>query len=179
MPICYGGGVSCIEDFHQLFRTGVEKVSINTAAIDNPELITEASDKYGSQSVIVSIDVRKDPLGKYWVYRDRGKNNTRMRVTDWANEVEELGAGEIFLNNVDRDGTYGGYDTTLIRRVTSKLNIPVIACGGARSLEDLSKAVENGGASAVAAGSLFVYWGKKKGILINYPSRDQLEKVLV
>jgi cyclase len=176
MPICYGGGISTLNQASKLFRLGVEKISVNTAAINRPEFVQELSVKFGKSSIVITIDVKKDILGNYYVYTNRGKKNTGMRVEEWVKKVGVLGAGEIIINNIERDGTMVGYDTKLLNMVSKVSNIPIVACGGAGKLEDFGIAVREGCVSAVAAGSLFVYWGRKKGILINYPERKLLEK---
>lgn len=176
MPICYGGGIRSIKDAQQLFRLGVEKISINTAGIENPEFIKELSEKFGKSSIVVTVDVKKDILGNYYVFAERGKRNTGMKVNEWVNKIEELGCGEIILNNIDKDGMMNGYDLKLLKIVSQEVHIPVVACGGAGKLEDLKSAVQEGGVSAVAAGSFFVYWGSKKGILINYPEQQKIEE---
>lgn len=177
MPICYGGGIKTLEEASKLFRLGVEKISVNTAGINRPEFIKELSKKYGKSSVVVTIDVKKDIFGKYFVYTNRGRKNTRIRVEKWVKRIEEFGVGEIIINNIDRDGTMEGYDTKLLNMVSNISNVPIVACGGAGKLEDFGLAVKEGHVSAVAAGSLFVYWGRKKGILINYPEMKRLEEI--
>lgn len=177
MPFGYGGGIRSIEHIKKLFSLGVEKAIINSYAIENPSFIKEASDFFGSQSIVVSIDVKKSLMGKYKVY-DSSKNKlTDLDPVEFSIKMESSGCGEIFLNSVDRDGTMKGYGIELIRKVTDKVNIPVIACGGAGKLEDLRDAVKQGNASAVAAGSLFVFQGKHRAVLINYPTQKELEKI--
>jgi len=129
---------------------------------------------FGSQSVVVSIDVKKNIFAKYRVYIKDGRKKTVLDVIDWARRIEELGAGEILINSIDRDGTFSGYDIKLIRSVTSSVTIPVVACGGASSIEDFVHAVNLGGASAVAAGSMFVFQKTRTGILISFPSEAEL-----
>lgn len=176
MPICYGGGINSLEDASKLFRLGVEKISINTAGINNPEFIRELSEKFGRSSIVVTMDIKKDIFGNYYVFTNRGKKNTGIRVEEWVKKVEELGAGEIIINDIDRDGTMSGYDIKLLKTVSQNSHIPVVACGGAGKLDDFRMAVKDGGVSAGAAGSLFVYLGPKRGVLINYPERDILEE---
>lgn len=143
----------------------------------NPKLITEASSVVGSQSVVVSVDVKKNVFGKYKVYTRNGTENTGHDPSEFAKKMEDAGAGEIFLNAIDKDGTYNGYDLELIRKVTDGLNIPLIACGGASSLEDFRGAVDKG-ASAVAAGSMFVFQRPHNAVLISYPSQKELKSKL-
>lgn len=173
MPLAYGGGISTFEQARQVFNLGVEKVIINSAAFGSPDLIREVAEVYGSQSVVVSIDVKKSILGKYSVYTHRGKVDRKVNPVEHAKNVVELGAGEIFLNCIERDGTGAGYDLTLIRNVSNAVGVPVVACGGAGGLAHFREAVENG-ASAVSAGSLFVYYGKHRAVLITYPTQEEL-----
>ncbi|GAB4413817.1 MAG: AglZ/HisF2 family acetamidino modification protein [Bacteroidia bacterium] len=178
MPLCYGGGIHRPDQARDLFLAGVEKVAFNTAAHENPQLITTLARSYGSQSVVVSIDVKKDLLGRYRAYIRGGKTSTGMDPVAYARRMEDLGAGELVVYAIDRDGTYEGYDTDLLARVCSEVSIPVIACGGASGLDDLRRAVTEGHASAVGAGSMFVFKSKERGVLINYPSQQQLNQHL-
>ena len=177
MPFAYGGGINNLEDIKKIFSLGVEKVAINNYAIENPSFIKSASDLFGSQSIIVSIDVRKSLFGKYEVYTHSGKNATKLEPVKFAIQAEEMGAGELLLTSIDRDGTMQGYDNNLITEVSDAVSVPVIACGGAGNIEHFAEAVK-AGASAVAAGSLVVYQGFNRGVLINFPTRDELEMVL-
>lgn len=174
MPFAYGGGIRSLEDIKTLVHLGVEKVIINTYAFENPNFITEAAKTFGSSTIVVSIDVKKDLFGRYKVFSLGGRKNTSKNPKDYALEMERRGAGEIFLNAIDQDGVMKGYDLSLIRSVSGAVKIPVIACGGAGKIEDLGTAINEGGASAVSAGSLFVFWGRQKGILINFPSDEDL-----
>jgi imidazole glycerol-phosphate synthase subunit HisF len=175
MPLTYGGGITNLEDMKTIFNLGVEKIAINSYGIDNPLFIEKASAKFGSQSIIVSIDVKKKLIGSYEVYSHSGTKGTGMDPLDWVKKVQDLGAGEILLTSIDKDGTMEGYDLTLIKRICDSVNIPVIVCGGAGNVEDFAKAVD-AGASAVAAGSIVVYHGSAQGVLINFPSKDELIK---
>lgn len=172
------GGIKTVKQAGEILNRGVEKVVLNTSAIENPSIIRELADQFGSQSVVVSIDVRKNFLGNYQCFTYSGKTKTGRDPKAWAMEAEQAGAGEIFLNSIDRDGTMTGYDIPLIKRVSENVSIPVIACGGAGNLLDFGKAIHDGGASAVSAGSLFVFHGKFKAVLINFPSDDELKKVM-
>ena len=178
MPLAYGGGIRSLEHLQSIFSLGVEKVVINSEAAARPALVREAAGRFGSQSVIVSIDAKKKWLGGYEVRTRSGRLGTGLDPARFARDMENAGAGEIFLNSIDRDGTMQGYDLELIRAVSQAVSIPVIACGGAGSLADLAAAVKQGSASAVAAGSMFVFHGKHRAVLINYPSRRELESVL-
>jgi cyclase len=177
MPLTYGGGIRSLQDMDTLFRSGVEKVALNTVVADDPTLVRAAADRFGSQAVVVSIDAKRRRRG-YRVYTNAGGRELRVDPAAHAREAQRLGAGEILLTSMDRDGTMEGYDTELIRAVTSQVDVPVIACGGAGTVEDFRKAVEEGGASAVAAGSMVVFHGRNRAVLINFPSRGDLERVL-
>lgn len=176
MPIAYGGGIKSIDHCAELFRRGVEKVVINSAACERPELIPEAADRFGSQSVVVSIDVRKNLWSRSKAYIKGGRKETRFGPAELAKRSEELGAGEIMLTSIQREGTFEGYDIELLRSVCNAVGIPVIANGGAGRIEDFEAAVARGGASAVAAGSMFVFAAKGEGVLITYPSTRELEE---
>jgi cyclase len=174
MPLAYGGGIRSLDDAKTVLNLGVEKIVINTAALDRPELITEIADSVGSSSVVVSIDARKALFGGYQVYGTAGTRAGRIDAVACATRAARLGAGEILVQSIDRDGTMKGYDLELVSSIARAVTVPVIACGGASSLTDLSRALAEGGASAVAAGSLFVYQGRHRAVLISYPSRQEL-----
>lgn len=178
MPLTFGGGISTVDQVKQVLNSGAEKVSINTSAVENPILIKEASENFGSQSIVVAIDVKKKLFGKYEVFTHDGTRGTGLDPVQFSQKMEEYGAGEILINSIDRDGTMQGYDINLIKLITTAVNIPVIACGGAGKVHDFSEALLTGGASAVAAGSLFVFYGKRRAVLINYPTREELESFL-
>jgi imidazole glycerol-phosphate synthase subunit HisF len=178
MPLSYGGGIRTIEEIRQLLSIGIEKVIINTYACENPDFVREAAEKFGSQSLIISIDVKRTFFGKYEVMSLGARRKTGLDPLIFAQRMEELGAGELLINSVDRDGTWQGYDLELIRTITDSVSIPTIACGGASGLEDLSEAVLKGGASAVAAGSMVVFQGKDLGVLINFPTTEEIKAYL-
>ncbi|RYE38903.1 MAG: imidazole glycerol phosphate synthase subunit HisF [Hyphomicrobiales bacterium] len=169
VPICYGGGVRSIDDFSRLMKLGVEKVAVTSAVANDFSLITEAASLFGSQSVVVGIDVRRGLFNRLDRVVRSGKDTTRLLPLDAALAAEAAGAGEILLNSVDRDGMMSGYDEKLVSLVSDAVGIPVIASGGAASLDDMLQAVFTGGASAAAAGSLFVFQGKHRAVLITYP----------
>jgi imidazole glycerol-phosphate synthase subunit HisF len=171
MPFAVGGGIKSAEEIRNLLRNGAEKVVINSSALKNPLFVKEASDLFGKQSIIVSVDVLKK-LEKYEIYGDFENRDFKKHIR----KMEEMGAGEILINSVDNDGLMEGFDLELIEQVSKIVSIPVIACGGAGKLEHLSDAIKCG-ASAVAAGSIFVYSGSNKGILINYPDKDEIWEV--
>lgn len=177
MPFAYGGGIQNLAQVEKLFQLGIEKVVINSALADNLELITQIANKYGTQSIVAAIDVKKDWLGKQNAYTHSGSKKVKMPLLNFIEEIEKAGAGEVFLNHIELDGTYSGYDLDLVGKVANSTNLPLIVCGGAASVDDFYTAVSHG-ASAVAAGSMFVYQGKQKGILINYPSQEVLMSML-
>jgi len=173
MPLAYGGGVRSLGEIEKIFSLGVEKVCLNTAAAEDPTLVTEAAKAFGNQSIVVSVDVRKSLFGKYEIFTHGGRRKARQELLSYVRRMEELGAGELLLTAIDRDGTMQGYDRDLVRRVTEAVGIPVIACGGAGGLGDLTAVMECG-AAAAAAGSLFVFHGRHRAVLISYPSREEL-----
>jgi cyclase len=154
IPFTVGGGIKEIQDFSNLLKCGADKVSINSAAIKNPELISEAASKFGSQCVVVAIDAKKNESGNYEIFTHGGKKPTGIGAIEWAKKVTHLGAGEILLTSMDKDGTKSGYDLELIKKITSQISIPVIASGGVGNLEHLAKGLK-AGASAVLAASIF------------------------
>jgi len=176
MPFAYGGGVTTLEQARRLFSLGVEKVVINTAAARRMQLIGEIAAAAGSSSVVASIDVRRNWRGQYSVWVGGGRHDTRRDPVAWAKELEREGAGEVLLTSINRDGTQSGYDLELVGRVSQSVGIPVVAAGGAGSMVHFREAVDRG-ASAVAAGSMFVFQGKHRAVLITYPERGDLERV--
>tara|TARA_B100000700_G_scaffold171736_2_gene189712 strand:+ start:2449 stop:3177 length:729 start_codon:yes stop_codon:yes gene_type:complete len=174
MPFAYGGGITEIEQVRKLFTLGVEKIVMNTVLSHNPELVTQVAEVAGSSSVVVSIDVRKKLLSGYRTFVRSGQVNTGRHPVEVAQEMQERGAGEILLNSIDNEGAMEGYDLDLVELVSQAVDIPVIASGGAGRNEHFRQAVDRG-ASAVAAGSMFVYHGKLRAVLITYPDYDDLE----
>jgi imidazole glycerol-phosphate synthase subunit HisF len=178
MPFCYGGGIKDLNTIRRLFRIGVEKISLNTAAFENPKLISKSANIYGSQAIVVSMDVKKDFLSRYRVFTKNGKVNTNKNPADFAVEMENRGAGELLINNIDREGTYLGYDYELYKNIADKVKIPCIAIRGASQLKDFANVIQISNVSAVAAGSMFVYQKKGMGVLINYPTKKELSTYL-
>jgi imidazole glycerol-phosphate synthase subunit HisF len=174
MPVAYGGGVRTLDQVRRLIRSGVEKVVVNSAACQSTAVLREAADVFGSQAVVAAVDVRKPLLGSWRVLARSGTVDTGLALDAHVQALVAAGAGELLVNNSDRDGMMAGFDLELIRRVTSQVNVPVIACGGAGSVQHLREAVQQGGASAVAAGSLFVFHGRHRAVLINYPTPEEL-----
>jgi len=177
MPFGYGGGIRSLDDAKRILKLGAEKIVVNTFALENPGFIREASEVFGSQSVVVSMDVKRKSSGEYALYSHSGTRNTGVDPLEFAKKVEELGAGELFVNSIDRDGTMQGYDVELIKLISENVDLPVIACGGAGKLQDLQEAIELGKASAVSAGSMFVFHGPHRAVLINYPSQADLKRL--
>jgi cyclase len=177
MPLSYGGGIRTFDQAKRLFAVGIEKVLINTAAAEDPTLIPAIADAYGNQAVIAGIDVKKDWLGRERVFTRAGTSNTGTTPRAHAEAVVAQGAGEILLTSIDRDGTMGGYDLQMIRELSAAVPVPLVACGGAGTIAHLGEAIA-AGASAVAAGSLFVFAGPRRAVLINYPSAAELRTAL-
>lgn len=178
MPMAYGGGITTIEQMKRIFSLGFEKIIINSAAYSTPNVIREAVAIYGSQSIIGCIDVKKTLLGRYELYSHSATNKQSIDLKTHLKNLITLGIGEILVNTIDRDGTMNGYDLKLLREVTSSVNVPVVACGGASGMADFVAAVKEASVSAVAAGALFVYMGPHRAVLINYPPRKEIEEHL-
>ena len=178
MPLAYGGGITSVEMAEQVLKIGFEKVIVNTAALQNTDLISDISKKVGSQSLIVAIDVKKSWLGKERCRGLSGRWNSGMEPIEWAQYVQSEGAGEILLTSIEREGTWEGFDQHLVSRVVDAVSIPVIAHGGAGSMDDVSLAIKAAGASAVALGSMVLFQKKDMGVLVNFPETEQLEKAL-
>lgn len=179
MPLAYGGGITSLSQIKDIFNAGVEKVILNSAFFKQPELVEKAAEIYGSQSVVVSLDVKKRLFfGSYQVKSFSGKCSHSISPVDAAIQAVEKGAGELLITSIDNDGLMSGYDTKLIRSIASKVSVPIVACGGAGSIEDFVSAIKDGRASAVAAGSFFVFKGPHRAVLINYPDQKTLtEKI--
>jgi cyclase len=178
MPLSYGGGITSFEQAEKMFLTGFEKVVLNSILFSKPQLISEIAKVFGSQSIIVSIDVRKSMFKGYEVYSHSGTRKQKVKLLEWAKYVEELGAGEIIITNIDREGTWSGFDHSLVKSVADSLTIPVIAHGGAGNIEHIADIVNNAGASAVGLGSMVVFQNKGMGVLVNFPDKKRLENVL-
>ena len=175
MPTSFGGGITSIEQMEELFYLGYDKMVINTFAVDESKLVSDAAARFGSQSIAVSIDVGSDLLGVQEVVVDLGRRRTSLDPVTHAIKCENLGAGEIIIRSVRHDGLMKGFDLELISRVSSAVSVPVVAAGGAGSVEHLSAAMQ-AGAQSVSAGSMFVYHGKHRAVLINYPGQDDFER---
>lgn len=173
MPMSYGGGVDSIDQAAEIFQAGIEKIIIGSAFFNKPRLVKEISQKFGSQSVMVSVDVRKNWLGIQKVFVNSGTVDTTHTPLSYGILAQQQGAGELLLQSIDREGTFKGYDFDLIEKVSHELSIPVVPLGGAASLADFLRAIQ-AGASAVAAGNMFVFKGPHRAVLINYPDQNSL-----
>lgn len=173
MPLSYGGGLKSLEQMHELLAIGYEKVVINTALIKNPELISKAAEMFGSQSIVASIDAKKIN-GKYKCAITDGKEVVDIAPIELAKKAEKLGAGEIIINSIDQDGMMQGYDIELVKSVVEAVKVPVVAIGGAGGIKDLKKVLNEGNAHAAAGGSMFVYYGRLKAVLITAPTEVEL-----
>jgi len=178
MPLSYGGGLRDFETAKKVLSIGFEKLVINSYAVENPSFITRLAEHFGNQSVIASIDVKRNILGKYSVFSHDGTKKTKLTPVKWAKELEKLGAGELLITSMNQDGTWSGYDVNLIKKITDAVSIPVIANGGAGNLKHIEDVVKKGNASAVALGSMVVYQMKDMGVLVNFPDRDKLKEIL-
>ena len=171
MPLCYGGGINNANQAKQIFSLGVEKIAISSSAINNPKLITELSDSVGSQSVVIVMDIKKKFLGKdYELVTHNGTKKTGINPLKFVEEIKELGVGEIVINSIDRDGTMKGYDYQLIEKIRNITTLPMTILGGAGSLEDIGNLINKYKIIGAGAGSIFVFKGKYRAVLINYPN---------
>ena len=176
MPLGYGCGITSMDDINKLFALGVEKVIINSRALVDLNLVTEASNIYGNQSIVVAVDVQKNLFGKYKIFSHSKIDHNQGDLLDYLKSAQNAGAGEIFINSVDHDGMMKGYDLNLIEKLSKELTVPMVICGGAGELIHLKEAVSKG-ASGVAAGSLFIYHGPHNAVLINYPQYKKLKQL--
>ncbi len=173
MPLCYGGGINNVSDANRILSLGVEKVSISSSAHLNPQIISDLSNQVGSQSVVVTLDIKKKFFGGYEVYINNGQKNTKKNPISLAKEYQDLGAGEIIINSIDRDGMMNGYELDIINEIKKNIKIPLTCVGGAGSLKDIAKLIDQEKLVGAAAGSLFVFKGKYKAVLITYPSTKE------
>ena len=179
MPLCYGGGVRTADQAKKIIGLGVEKVALSAAAIEDPNLITRIADEIGRQSVVIVLDVKKRLLSKeYDVYINNGKKNTKRSAIEVATQVEALGAGEIVINSIEADGQMKGYDLTLAQKMRQTVKIPITVLGGAGSLDDIGALIRTCGVVGASAGSLFVFKGAYKAVLINYPNVSQRDELV-
>jgi cyclase len=178
MPLSYGGGLRDFEVVKEIFKIGFEKVVINSYAIENPSFITKIAEHFGSQAIIGSIDVKKNFFGKYFVYSKDGTEKTKLDPIEWAIKLEKLGAGELLITSMDRDGTWEGFDIEIIKSISEVVSIPVIANGGAGSIEHIAEVIKKGKVNAVALGSMVVYQKKGMGVLVNFPDKEKLNQII-
>lgn len=178
MPLGYGGGLNNFDIVQSIFGIGFEKVLLNSVLHTTPAFVTQVAEHYGNQAVVASIDVKKNFWGNYEVWSHAGKKNTKKNPVEWAAELEQLGAGEILLTSIDREGSWSGFDIQLTRKVVDAVNIPVITHGGCGQLSHIKEAVNDGHASAVAIGSMVVYQQKGMGVLVNFPNKNELDRIL-
>jgi len=176
MPLCYGGGIKNIEQIRKILKLGFEKVAINSEAVRNPEFIKQSSQVFGSSTIVVSIDYKSTFLSGKYPFAENGKMKAKTNLLNFVKLVEEMGAGEILLNCIENDGLMQGYDLQTIDLVSKSVSIPVIACGGAGKLTDFSQAIQHQ-ASAAAAGSMFVFYGPHRAVLISYPDTHELKQL--
>lgn len=179
MPLCYGGGIKTVEQARHIFSLGVEKIAISSIAIENPEIISKIAERVGNQSVIVVLDVKKKFLSnKYEVWTHNGTKNSGLDAVDFVKKCESLGSGEIVVNSIDQDGTMKGYDNTIVDKIREAIYIPMTVLGGAGSLEHIGELISKHGIIGAAAGSLFVFKGKYKAVLISYPNKNEKNQLV-
>ncbi len=177
MPFAVGGGIRTIKDIRSILELGAEKVVLNSSVFENPEFIKKAADAFGSSTIVVCLDVKKNLFAKYQLVYQNANKKTKEDMVGFAQRMEEYGAGEIIVQSVDRDGTYLGYDIGIIKVVAESVSVPVVALGGARDYNDFGLAVKDGYASAVAAGSVFVYHGPRRAVLISFPNQSMKSEI--
>lgn len=177
MPFSYGGGITTVEQIKKILNIGVEKIVINQSALKNANLVSDAANRFGSSTIVVAVDIKKNFWGHYQVYDHVTNATLKMEPEEYVVKMAEAGAGEIFINNVDRDGTYSGFDIEILKKINNSVSVPVVACGGASGLNDLKEVSSKAGISAVAAGSIFVYNGPHRAVLISYPTQKELAAI--
>jgi imidazole glycerol-phosphate synthase subunit HisF len=176
MPLSFGGGIKTIEDIRQIIKIGIEKVILGTEAVEDPIFLKQAISEFGSSSICVALDITKAASGEYLLWTRSGTKTTDFDPVVFAQKLDELGVGELLIHSIDRDGTRNGYDLELIAKIREMVNIPIIACGGAGTIEDMCEVIRSG-ANAAAAGSLFVFHGKHRAVLISYPDKTSLLRI--
>lgn len=177
MPLSYGGAVSNLDQIKKLIQSGIEKIVINTQAIENPDFIKSATNSFGASTIVGAMDVKRNFWGNYQIFSHAKNTTLNIDPVEYAIRLQGLGVGEIFLNSVDQDGTMVGYDYDLITKIAGAVDVPVIACGGCSSINDIDRVINQAGASAAAAGSFFVFHGKHKAVLITYPKYESLNQI--
>jgi len=179
MPLCYGGGIRNVEQAQRIFSLGVEKVALSAAAIENPELVSRIAERVGTQSAVVVLDVKKKLLGGYEIYTHNGKKGTGKNPFEMARLFQTMGAGEIVINSIDQDGVMKGFDIDLVEKIRKEITLPLTVIGGAGSIEDIGKLINKFGIIGASAGSLFVFKGVYKAVLINYPNPDVKDDLIM
>tara|TARA_B100000427_G_scaffold34558_2_gene25116 strand:+ start:11065 stop:11838 length:774 start_codon:yes stop_codon:yes gene_type:complete len=177
MPIAYGGGINNLDDINQLFNIGIEKVVLTTIAFNDPDLIQQASNRFGAQSIAVGIDVKKDFLGRQHAYVKNGSINTKMSLLEYIDKLSDYSFGELIVNNIDREGTFSGIDLKIPDSIVKKLNIPLLISGGTKDFNDIEQMMGIKGLSGVIGGAIFTYYGKHRAVLPTYLSGENLEKI--
>ena len=175
MPFSVGGGIRSLDDIRAIISAGAEKVIINSYAAENTDFIRQASESYGSSTIVVCLDVKKKMLGKEQIWTYNGSKPSGYPPVDFARLMEEKGAGEIIVQSIEKDGTMSGYDINLVKKISDAVHIPVVALGGAGNMDHIKQVYTYGHANAIAAGSLFVFYGSRRGVLINYPKSTEIE----
>lgn len=178
MPLCYGGGIKTVEQATRIFNLGVEKIALSSSAIENFQLVADIAKEVGNQSVVVVIDVKKKMFGGYDVYTHNGTKKTKVDLEKFIIDLQSCGVGEVVINSIDNDGVMKGYDLSLIEKIKPLINVPITVLGGAGSLDDIEKLIEKFGIIGCSAGSLFVFKGKYKAVLINYPKQEEKQKLI-
>lgn len=179
MPLCYGGGVKTVEQVERIISLGVEKVAMSSAAVSNPQIVARAAEVVGAQSIVVVMDVKKSRWGgKYELRTHNASNPTEHSPVEFAKQMENLGAGEVVINSIDRDGVMKGYDLELVNGIREAISLPITVLGGAESLKDIKRLISKYGIIGAAAGSLFVFKGVYRAVLINYPSRAEKDALI-
>lgn len=177
MPLCYGGGIRNIDDAKRVFDSGFEKISLNSFGLRNPQIISDISRIYGAQSIVISIDVKKDVFGQYGIYSFSGTKSEDLDLMDWIKRIEDFGVGEILLTSLNQEGTWNGFDWGLLNQVIDNTSLPVIVHGGCGSIQHIEKCFELTNASAIGLGSMVVYQKEGQGVLINFPEEEELSKI--
>lgn len=178
MPLCYGGGIKTVAQARKIFNLGVEKIAISSSAVTNPQLVAEIAKEVGNQSVVVVLDIKKKMFGGYDIYTENGTKKSTENLETLIDKFQNYGVGEIVLNSIDNDGRMKGYDIALIDKIKPTIDVPLTVLGGAGSLDDIQNLINKYGIIGASAGSLFVFKGKYKAVLINYPNRDEKKKII-
>lgn len=179
MPLCYGGGIKDAKQAKSIFLLGVEKIAISSIAVENPDIVKEIAEQVGNQSVVVVVDIKKNLFKGYDVYIKNGKTKVKLDLINFVNKMQEAGAGEIVINSIDNDGMMSGYDFNLVEKIKPHIHVPLTILGGAGSLDDIGRLIDKFRVSGAAAGSLFVFKGIYRAVLINYPSRPEKDGIFM